>query len=152
MRTCSKCGAVGDEKFNRNPDAPDGLTSRCKACIKQYSAGWYLRNKESHLAKQRVWIQKNPERRRVHERKYNYGITESEFVALVAAQNGVCAICKEVPQPSQRVKDPWHVDHDHTTGRVRGLLCHFCNRALGCLKDNPQSCLNAASYLTAAGV
>ncbi len=70
-----------------------------------------------------------------------YGITRDDFYALLAAQQGVCAICGGVE--SQRL----HVDHDHTTGAVRGLLCGPCNRGLGSFRDNPRSLQAAVTYL-----
>lgn len=59
------------------------------------------------------------------------GITEAEYDERLAAQNGGCAICGATPK-----KRRLHVDHDHKTGHVRGLLCHRCNRVLwkGCTK------------------
>lgn len=60
-----------------------------------------------------------------------------------AAQNNLCAICKdELPEGKH-----CHVDHDHTTGKVRGLLCHHCNTALGLFDENPDLMEKAAVYL-----
>ncbi|HET9945169.1 MAG TPA: endonuclease VII domain-containing protein, partial [Actinomycetes bacterium] len=56
-----------------------------------------------------------------------YGITEADVAAMLAAQHGVCAICQAA--------DAAHIDHDHTTGAVRGMLCFRCNAALGQLDD-----------------
>lgn len=53
-----------------------------------------------------------------------YGITQAQYLALFRLQVGVCAICEKAPKPGQR----FHTDHDHTTGRVRGVLCYYCNR------------------------
>jgi len=62
---------------------------------------------------------------------------------LLAEQGGLCAICREAPAA--------HVDHDHATGRVRGLLCFNCNGALGQFRDRPDLMLRAYAYLTASG-
>lgn len=64
-----------------------------------------------------------------------YGITIAEYDAMLASQNGVCAICKRVPPSSRILK--FSVDHDHETGEVRGLLCQRCNMALHYLEDRP---------------
>lgn len=77
--------------------------------------------------------------------KIRYGITLEEFEHMLALQGGVCAICKQ-PE-NDRYKRRLSVDHDHSTGKVRGLLCHMCNTALGKLKDNPELFDAAASYL-----
>lgn len=71
--------------------------------------------------------------------KYLYGITESDYEELVNKQGGVCAICRE--------KKKLVVDHNHDTGRVRGLLCTNCNTALGKFGDG-RLLTAAVSYLT----
>lgn len=59
-----------------------------------------------------------------------YGLTIEDYEKMIEDQNGQCLICEESPEKL-------HVDHDHTTGKIRGLLCHHCNVALGHAKDNP---------------
>lgn len=63
--------------------------------------------------------------KREHWLRRAYGITSEQYDAMLAAQGGVCAICKSEPK-----KNRLHVDHDHDTGRVRGLLCVACNSRL----------------------
>lgn len=63
--------------------------------------------------------------------KKNYGIDWAERDRLIAAQNGRCGICGEEPAAKRL-----HLDHDHATGRVRGMLCGRCNRGLGQFKDS----------------
>jgi hypothetical protein len=72
--------------------------------------------------------------------KRNYGLTLEDFEALLASQGGGCAICGK--------PDVDHVDHDHVTGRVRGILCFRCNVALGQLDDDEDRARAAANYLT----
>lgn len=71
-----------------------------------------------------------------------YGITLTDYETLSARQGGVCAICGHPPNGRRLA-----VDHSHLSGRVRGLLCGDCNRAIGLLKDNPESARRLASYL-----
>lgn len=90
------------------------------------------------------------EQRRETVKHYNrrrlYGISGEEFAALLASQNGRCAICgTDAPGG----KGAFHVDHCHDTGRVRGLLCHHCNLMLGNAKDDPARLAAAIRYLTA---
>lgn len=69
----------------------------------------------------------------------SYGITEAEREEMIAAQGGVCVICQEAPAE--------HVDHDHQTGKVRGVLCFGCNAGIGQLKDRPDVIRRAAAYV-----
>jgi hypothetical protein len=72
-----------------------------------------------------------------------YGMTVADLDAMLLAQHGVCAICQTAPAA--------HVDHDHESGTVRGLLCFRCNAALGQLGDDPRVVRRAARYLERGG-
>lgn len=77
-----------------------------------------------------------------------YGITLDTYHQLYRIQNGVCAICQRPERRDARgVLEPLCVDHSHLTGRVRGLLCHHCNTAIGKLKDNVDLMRRAIAYL-----
>jgi recombination endonuclease VII len=69
-----------------------------------------------------------------------HGLTVAGYEELVAQQNGRCLLCR---QPTVA----FHVDHDHETGLVRGLLCQACNRGLGFFGDDPELLLAAADYV-----
>jgi len=69
-------------------------------------------------------------------------MTVAEYDALVLSQNGVCAICLRPPS-----KTRLRVDHDHASGRVRGLLCDYCNRRLLVPHNTPEVLLRAVKYL-----
>jgi hypothetical protein len=75
----------------------------------------------------------------------DYGLTAEEYDILLESQNGLCKICRGMQADGRRLA----VDHDHKTGRVRGLLCDWCNRALGLFRDDPQLCEAAKEYLAA---
>lgn len=78
--------------------------------------------------------------------KNNYGISAEIYEKMLKAQHGVCAICGEPERLIRQGKVmPLAVDHDHTTGEVRGLLCAKCNRAIGILTD--EGVLVAADYI-----
>jgi Autographiviridae endonuclease VII len=81
--------------------------------------------------------------RRNDQLKCHYGISLDDYNAMLAQQNGVCAICMKI---SDRTLS---VDHCHTTGVVRGLLCRRCNTGLGCFEDQPSLVLRAFDYLGA---
>lgn len=75
----------------------------------------------------------------------NYGLTPEAYTALEESQNYKCRICgKHKNETTHRVLD---VDHDHDTGRIRGLLCNSCNAGLGLFKDNQTNLLRAIQYL-----
>ena len=99
-----------------------------------------LDNAEAIAAKRKADYWGNRELARAKDRKSKYGITSEEYAAFVEQQNGVCAICE---QPDRRIG----VDHDHATGKVRGLLCNHCNRALGSFGDDPERLAQAIRYL-----
>lgn len=73
-----------------------------------------------------------------------YGISTEQYDEILAVQGGVCAICKG---PHRGRGSYFHVDHNHTTGKVRGLLCHYCNTAIGSLRDDPVLLESAITYL-----
>ncbi|CAA0134581.1 Uncharacterised protein [Mycolicibacterium vanbaalenii] len=81
--------------------------------------------------------------------RHRYGLDQAGYDALFAEQGGVCAICKEVPTP-RNTRAHWDgklcVDHDHDTGRIRGLLCNDCNLAVGYGKSS-EALRAAAEYI-----
>jgi hypothetical protein len=100
----------------------------------------------------------NPETRAIDSAKVRapylrrtYGITVEQYDAMHEAQRGLCAICGRPERSLGGVKgktpSPLAIDHDHCTGKIRGLLCSFCNRALGCFGDDPALVRAAADYL-----
>jgi hypothetical protein len=75
-----------------------------------------------------------------------YGISLDEYDRMLEKQNGVCAVCSKPPN-GRRL----HVDHDHKTGEIRGLLCSGCNVALGAVNDNTSVLQKLISYITGKG-
>ncbi len=78
-----------------------------------------------------------------------YGISQADYDALLAAQGGGCALCGKTAAEQTRYTEFLHVDHDHVTGRVRGLLCDQHNLLLGRFNDDPALLRRAADYLEA---
>lgn len=133
---------------------------RCQPCRDAYAAysrDWRSRNRErsreiqrrayhkpSRRASHQAWRINNKERIQAVERIRLYGLSPEQWDALMMAQGGVCAICGRT-NPSGRAL---HVDHDHVTGRVRGLLCVRCNVALGRFGDSAEMLIRAAEYLS----
>src|SRR6266496_2487695 len=90
-------------------------------------------DRERASAGEAIW--NVPEYRRRYRWLKDYGLTPEEFDTLLASQDGRCAICRS-ETPKSRRNGTWCVDHDHETGRIRGLLCTACNRALGLFGDD----------------
>jgi len=73
--------------------------------------------------------------------KKRYGLETSDVDEMLEAQGNACAICREV------FNDNHHIDHDHQSGKVRGLLCGKCNRGIGMFSDDPDRLVSAIKYL-----
>lgn len=102
------------------------------------------KGKATRNARQRARRAATHEGRR-HRLKYSYGMTEADYDQLLVAQGNACAICLRLPEDGQwkRLK----VDHNHATGKIRGLLCHHCNVALGHFGDSQILLQHAQHYL-----
>ncbi|MBW7970952.1 endonuclease VII domain-containing protein [Bradyrhizobium sp. BR 10289] len=87
------------------------------------------------------------DRARIRKRdlKKLYGLSLDDFQRLLSAQDFKCAICSA--DTPRRAGSDWAVDHCHSTGRVRGILCHPCNTMLGLARDNPLTLSKAIQYL-----
>lgn len=83
-----------------------------------------------------------------HSLKKKYGMTEADWANMFLHQGGKCAICGDWLDLAFHGHDSKiHIDHNHTTGKVRGMLCSACNHAVGFLRDNPKLALKVANYL-----
>jgi hypothetical protein len=156
-------------EFNKNKKAKDGLNSSCRNCQKLYQIKWNDLNREKvkiyskkyRNENKKEWLKRNKDWRESHKEHlknyrheqdlvYNYNITREQYNQMLESQNGVCAICgKEETIVDKRINRIilLAVDHDHQTGKVRGLLCSHCNKALGGFKDNTGLLNKAINYL-----
>lgn len=118
MKKCSKCKQLKDESlFDRDKQKKDGLSYKCKACAKESL------------------------------RTYNYkkyGTTIEEYNILFELQKGCCVICG---RHQSEFKRALAVDHNHTTGKPRGLLCQNCNLMIGYALDSTEVLEKAVEYL-----
>ena len=115
---------------------------------KDYHKQYYLDNKKKINEQNNAWYYANREeeikKRVISNRKRQYGMTPEMIEQMLASQNGCCAICRD-DKPGGR--GHWHIDHDHETGQVRGLLCQRCNSGLGFFRDNITILEGAINYL-----
>lgn len=134
---CTGCKTVKPvSNFWRNKTQKDGLQAWCKTC---WSA---ITQKRRTGPKRAIELRQRQNRHLVRE----YGITIETYEHLLAAQDGLCAICKLAHVDNDR---KLAVDHDHNTLRVRGILCGKCNRALGLFDDDKERLMAAIEYLGA---
>ena len=134
-KKCSMCKEVlAASFFYQHPRMKSGLSSRCKTCHNAAGQKWAQRNKDK--------------RRQVHvasHLKRTYGITVEAYDSLREQQGYSCAICGI--HESKAAHGRLCVDHCHSTGNVRGLLCNKCNSAIGLLGDNRATLASAINYL-----
>lgn len=111
---------------------------------KKYSKKWYIKNRVRKYALHRVWCKNNVEKVRDYLLKKDHGISLEVYNKILELQGGVCAICgkAEVRKNKNLV-----VDHNHKTGKIRGLLCFKCNVALGLFGDDFVTIYLAHEYL-----
>jgi hypothetical protein len=162
MKRCKKCGVLRQfDEFYGAAGARDGLRGECKACTSADKRRRYLADPQAAIERVKRWQQANPERVNAAQRlrrtrpevkrreraghlMRKFGITVEQYDAMLEAQGGGCFICGRPPRPDISL----HVDHDHFTGRVRGILCFCCNNALADFQDDPRLLRKAAAYLT----
>lgn len=135
IAVCRDCNRARARRYGQQP--------KTKLKVKERISN----NRDKVNQARKAWREKNREREKANRRRLKYGITQQEFNNLLHNQNGLCAICNE-QMPFEKAIC---VDHDHTTGKVRGLLCYFCNLALGITKDRPRILRKAAEYLELNG-
>jgi len=140
LRICQLCREAKDpHSFVTNRTSSDGLGRRCRICNRRMSREWRRENPGR--------VQANFYRWRMQKQ---FGISPAEIEAMKKRQEGRCAACGKEPKPQRNrdgsVKATFMVDHCHRTNRVRALLCHGCNTALGLLDENPDRIEKLARY------
>lgn len=144
-RNCSRCLEFFEwSNYYRKSNGPNGYTTECKQCTKRYQDG----RRSEILSYQKKWRKNNPEKAKGHIVKSKYGITGDEYKEMLERSDSLCYACG---LPETFVKNgtirSLSIDHDHETGKVRGLLCNSCNRAIGFAKDNADRLQACAEYL-----
>jgi len=110
---------------------------------KEYDKQRYINDRSNILEKIRQQRESNPEKYKENELKSNYDLSYKDWLAMWNIQNGKCAICGELFENSSDAC----VDHDHETGKVRGLLCMKCNLGLGLFRNSLDIVKNVIDYL-----
>lgn len=152
MKICKGCKIEKEfSLFYKNPALKDGHEGKCKKCrIRKMS----IMTEEQHYKRLEYSGKYQIEYRKLNKelvsnksRNYNYkkryNITVEDYYNLLDSQDYKCAICKT----SKISRKYFDIDHNHITGKVRGLLCNLCNKSLGSFKDSIENLQNAIKYL-----
>lgn len=164
FKFCNKCGVLKpltDFYYRKDTGKYRPTCKRCKNTLdaeqkkkrREYNKSQWQKNKDKRTKQYREWYDKRyydtdqVERRRSHNYK-KYGLSSEEYMEMYKKNEGKCYICNqpEIIKRKGKVKR-LAIDHCHSTGKVRGLLCQNCNRGLGLLKDNIEVLENAIKYL-----
>lgn len=119
MKWCYKCDTelpATKEYFCHDKSRWDKLNHCCKKCANE---------------RRKKYLESRPNRKKGYSLKYDFGMTYEQYEQLLIKQDGKCAVCKAEPTTRKLA-----VDHCHTSKKIRGLLCHRCNTALGLLKED----------------
>lgn len=123
MKVCPKCNNKKSlEEYYTNARNKNGYSAYCKPCTKIITKEW----RKNNLSQARIHT-------RTSRLLCNFGVTAQHYEQILEQQNHKCAICET---PSNNLDYNLCVDHDHQTGKVRGLLCHTCNHFLGRVHDD----------------
>lgn len=148
-KVCKVCKRkLSIEKFREAKGCVDGHRGDCIVCQNKRSNEHYWNNSQEILIKERENRIADPDVYRAKKLKKLYGITLDQYNKVFEQQGGVCKVCGR-PETATRNDKLKHlaVDHNHNTGRVRGLLCAGCNTALGYLSENPVVIKSLLDYI-----
>ncbi|MFE7744402.1 endonuclease VII domain-containing protein [Nocardia sp. NPDC057455] len=133
QKYCTLCDSVKPRtEFRPEPRRRDGYYPHCRPCASKASKAIRQNN-----------IERYRERERLTYLSKKFNITHDEVRAIFRNSNGLCEICGGPPNG----RGGLHVDHCHTTGKIRGLLCNSCNVSIGHFRDDPAILRRAADYL-----
>jgi hypothetical protein len=139
LKRCTVCKKEkGLEHYHNSKTSKDGYGYRCKPCDKK------AREKYRDNNRDRFYLVA-----RKKQLKFRYGLSLDEYDNLLLKQDSKCAICRVSTNniPEKYRKSNFSVDHCHTTGKIRGLLCNQCNRGLGMLGDTLEDIEKVRTYL-----
>lgn len=160
---CKKC-SVELSDLNWQPGLKKANKKWCAACSNKRSTLWKKENKDKVKAQRNEWNKQNPEKVKSYRKKVEpeqirqyiikreYNLSWEEYQKLYVEFKGLCGICaKPLSLIKTNSEHTAHIDHDHLTGKVRGILCRSCNRGIGYLNDSPERLQKAATYLETYG-
>ncbi len=144
FKRCTGCGdLLPVESFYKHKR--DGFKSICRDCCRE-QAKKYRQDPIKNREKVKKWKRSNPEalaKQKLRQSLRQYGLSVNDYEYMLVEQDSACAICKEQCSTGKRLA----VDHCHSSGRVRGLLCFGCNATLGRVKDSTNTLKSMIEYL-----
>lgn len=145
-KTCRKCGEQKTlENFYKNNRYRLGVICICKPCHVIRTNTWAKNNRALYNKTQRAWRKARPTLTDSYQFKSRYGLTLDQFDSMLISQHFQCKICKL--NMSYAKKRRFCIDHDHKTGKIRGLLCDPCNSSIGQMKYNVDRLNSAIEYI-----
>ena len=152
IKACTKCNTdypYTSEYFSKDPRTKYGLAAQCKTCTNNRGKKWAKDNLERATKNAYNWRQRNPHKVRVQSLK-RVNFTPELYDSMLELQNNLCALCG-TSEPGG-MYGVFHADHDHATGKPRGLLCWTCNSALGLVESkSPEWMDKARKYIDNGG-
>jgi len=145
-KICYRCGNDKPlSSFREDNRYPQGYRHVCKECTSTDQN----KKRRQRWRTDRLYRNRSNENRISTHLMVQYGVTLVEYNALLLEQKGVCAICGNEQKLTygRHKKGRLCIDHNHSTGIIRGLLCHNCNAAIGLMKENIEILQNAINYL-----
>jgi len=142
-RTCRACG----NQYQPTRRDQTYCTSRCRKEHSDYGRVHKAANRAKYTEYARAHRERNRDRYFDRRLQREYGITLADYYRILTTQGGGCGICGVAESRNKDGSGRLHVDHDHATGNVRGLLCDTCNRGIGQLGDNVDRVKAAVRYL-----
>lgn len=167
MRTCTVCKVTKEPKeFHKRAYARSGYTSYCKACKIAYDKDYVYKNRAKSKVQDKLYREMNKDKLEQYGKNYykankekvnkknnknfymqKYGITLERKLEMIKEQENKCFICSVTLLGTL----DGYVDHDHKTGKVRAILCRYCNMGLGSFRDTPALLVEAVKYLKLHG-
>jgi len=148
FKVCPKCQISKPfEQYPKNKRTKHGINAYCLVCAAEIVRAHRAtpEGAQAHRDASKRWRDANTKRHKDNNARWKYGVAHGGYDTLLAKQDGKCAIC-DSSDPGSRL-ERFHIDHDHASGKVRGLLCELCNRGLGSFKDRVALLSRAISYL-----
>lgn len=138
-KQCNHCLIEKDfSQFFKDKNHSSGRYSICKSCKKEKTYAWRTENRDRYNQTMSAYQRKN----KLQMRLYRYGLSPDQYQKMLKDQDNKCLLCEQHPKG----KRPLAIDHRHSDGKVRGLLCYGCNRAISILDKN-EALVKAQAYI-----